>query len=112
MLIQWITIVEFRNYSTLSFNPDSGLNVLSGPNAQGKTNLLEAMGLLLVGRSFRGAKVADLLRWGAADASVNGAVVRGEVTREIRRGVAQREDGGWVVTGDGCPWARAIPFGW
>lgn len=112
MLIQWITIVEFRSYSLLSFKPDPGLNVLSGPNAQGKTNLLEAMGLLLVGRSFRGAKAADLPRWGATGASLSGAVVRGEVTREIRRGVAQREDGGWAVTGEGCPWARAIPFGW
>jgi DNA replication and repair protein RecF len=112
VLIQWITIVEFRSYSLLSFKPDPGLNVLSGPNAQGKTNLLEAMGLLLVGRSFRGAKAADLPRWGATGASLSGAVVRGEVTREIRRGIAQREDGGWAVTGEGCPWARAIPFGW
>ena len=112
MLIQWITIAEFRNYPTLSFNPDPGLNVLIGANAQGKTNLLEALGILLVGRSFRGARTPDLVRWGASGASVNGAVVRGEVTREIRRGVAQREDGGWIVTGDGCPWARAIPFGW
>jgi DNA replication and repair protein RecF len=62
VLIQWITIAEFRSYSLLSFKPDPGLNVLSGPNAQGKTNLLEAMGLLLVGRSFRGAKAADLPR--------------------------------------------------
>lgn len=43
---------------------------------------------------------------------MSGAVVRGDVTREIRRGVSQREDGGWVLTGEGCPWARAIPFGW
>jgi DNA replication and repair protein RecF len=112
VLIRWITIAEFRNYPTLSFTPDPGLNVLSGPNAQGKTNLLEALGLLLVGRSFRGAKAVDLLRWGAVGASVSGVVVRGEVTREIRRGVVRREDGGWVVTGDGCPWARAIPFSW
>ncbi len=112
MLIQWITIAEFRSYRLLSFKPDPGLNVLSGPNAQGKTNLLEAMGLLLVGRSFRGAKAADLPSWGSAGASLSGAVVRGEVVREIRRGVAQREDGGWAVTGEGCPWARAIPFGW
>jgi DNA replication and repair protein RecF len=112
VLIQWITIAEFRNYRSLSFHPDPGLNVLSGPNAQGKTNLLEAMGLLLVGRSFRGAKAADLPRWGAAAVSLAGAVARGEVTREIRRGVAQREDGGWAVMGEGCPWARAIPFGW
>lgn len=112
MRIQWITIAEFRNYQTLSFQPDPSLNVLSGPNAQGKTNLLEALGLLLVGRSFRGARAADLPRWGAGAASVGGAVVRGEIVREIRRGVAQREDGGWAVTGEGCPWARAIPFGW
>jgi DNA replication and repair protein RecF len=112
VLIQWITLAEFRSYPTLSFNPDPGLNVLSGPNAQGKTNLLEALGLLLVGRSFRGARTADLLRWGAGSASIAGAVMRGEVEREIRRGVAQREDGTWVVTGEGCPWARAIPFGW
>jgi len=112
VLIQWITIAEFRSYRLLSFKPDPGLNVLSGPNAQGKTNLLEAMGLLLVGRSFRGAKAADLPRWGSAGTSLSGAVVRGEVVREIRRGVAQREDGGWAVTGEGCPWARAIPFGW
>jgi len=112
VLIQWITIAEFRSYRSLSFTPAPGLNVLSGPNAQGKTNLLEAMGLLLVGRSFRGARPVDLLRWGAAGASLSGAVVRGDVMREVRRGVLQREDGGWVVTGDGCPWARAVPFGW
>jgi len=112
VFIQWMTIAQFRSYRSLSFNPDVGLNVLSGPNAQGKTNLLEAMGVLLVGRSFRGAKAVDLLQWGTVEASVSGAVVRGDVTREIRRGVSQRGDGGWVVTGEGCPWARAIPFGW
>ena len=94
MLIQRITIEEFRSYSALSFKPDPGLNVLSGANAQGKTNLLEAMGILLVGRSFRGTKAVDLPRWGASVATVQGAVVRGEITREIRRTIAQREDGG------------------
>lgn len=107
-----MTIAEFRNYRSLSFHPEPGLNVLSGPNAQGKTNLLEAMGLLLVGRSFRGAKAVDLPSWGAVGATLSGSVVRGEVVREIRRGVTQREDGGWMVTGEGCAWARAIPFGW
>jgi DNA replication and repair protein RecF len=112
VLIQRITIEEFRSYITLSFKPDPGLNVLSGANAQGKTNLLEAMGILLVGRSFRGTKAVDLPRWGASCASIQGAVMRGEITREVRRSIAQREDGGWVITGEGCPWARAIPFGW
>jgi DNA replication and repair protein RecF len=112
VLIQWITIAEFRNYRSLSFHPDPGLNVLSGPNAQGKTNLLEALGLLLVGRSFRGAKAGDLPLWSSMGAAVSGAVVRGDMVREIRRRVSRREDGAWMVTGEGCPWARAIPFGW
>jgi len=112
VLIQWITIAEFRNYRSLSFHPEPRLNVLSGPNAQGKTNLLEAMGVLLVGRSFRGAKTVDLPFWGAPAASLSGCVTRGDVEREVRRGVTQREDGGWIVTGEACTWARAIPFGW
>src|SRR5262245_43333544 len=107
-----MTVAEFRNYRSLSFQPDAGLNVLSGPNAQGKTNLLEAMGLLLVGRSFRGAKTLDLPFWGAQTAVVHGSVRHGDIEREVHRGIAQREDGGWMVTGEGCSWARAIPFGW
>jgi len=112
VFIQWITIAEFRNYRSLSFHPEPGLNVVSGPNAQGKTNLLEAMGVLLVGRSFRGAKTVDLPFWDAPSVSLRGCVVRGDVEREIRRSISQREDGGWIVTGEGCAWARAIPFGW
>jgi len=112
VLIQWISLENFRNYRTLTLSPEPTLNVLSGPNAQGKTNFLEALGVLLVGRSFRGAKAADLARWDAPAASLAGELARGEVTRSLRRELSRREDGGWVVTGEGCPWARAIPFGW
>jgi DNA replication and repair protein RecF len=112
VLIQWIRVENFRNYRALTLTPEPALNVLSGPNAQGKTNFLEALGVLLVGRSFRGAKAADLAHWDTSAASLSGELARGEVTRGIRRELSRREDGGWVVTGEGCPWARAIPFGW
>jgi DNA replication and repair protein RecF len=112
VLIHWITLENYRNYRTLTLSPEPTLNVLSGPNAQGKTNFLEALGVLLVGRSFRGAKAADLTRWETPAASLSGALARGDVTRSIRRELSRREDGGWVMTGEGCPWARAIPFGW
>ena len=76
MLIQWITLENYRNYRTLTLSPEPTLNVLSGPNAQGKTNFLEALGVLLVGRSFRGAKAADLARWDAPAASLSGELAR------------------------------------
>jgi len=110
--IDRVELSDFRNYRTLSLTPAPHLNVLAGPNAQGKTNLLEGLGVLLVGRSFRGAKAADMLGWGASSAFVGGEIRRGETVRAIRRAVVQREDGRWGIGGEGCPWARAIGFGW
>jgi DNA replication and repair protein RecF len=110
--IDRVELSDFRNYRSLSLTPAPHLNVLAGPNAQGKTNLLEGLGVLLVGRSFRGAKAADMLAWGAAGAFVSGEIRRGDTVRAVRRAVVQREDGRWGVGGEGCPWARAIAFGW
>lgn len=112
MEIDRVELSDFRNYRSLSLTPAPHLNVLAGPNAQGKTNLLEGLGVLLVGRSFRGAKAGDMLGWGAPTAFVGGELRRGETVRVIRRAVVQREDGRWGVGGEGCPWARAIGFGW
>ena len=112
MEIDRVELSDFRNYRSLSLTPAPHLNVLAGPNAQGKTNLLEGLGVLLVGRSFRGAKAADMLAWGAVGAFVSGEVRRGDTLRTVRRAVVQREDGRWGVGGEGCPWARAIAFGW
>jgi DNA replication and repair protein RecF len=110
--IDRVELSDFRNYRTLSLTPAPHLNVLAGPNAQGKTNLLEGLGVLMLGRSLRGAKAADMLGWGAAGSFVGGDLRRGETVRAIRRAIAQREDGRWGVGGEGCPWARAIGFGW
>lgn len=112
MEIDRVELSDFRNYRSLSLTPAPHLNVLAGPNAQGKTNLLEGLGVLLVGRSFRGAKAADMLAWGSAGAFVSGEIRRGDAVRAVRRAVVQREDGRWGVGGEGCPWARAIAFGW
>ncbi|HKZ05639.1 MAG TPA: DNA replication and repair protein RecF [Methylomirabilota bacterium] len=112
MHVEWIELSEFRSYSTLSYLPTPTLNVIVGPNGQGKTNLLESLGLLLAGRSFRGSRAADLVRWAAPGAAVQGEIRRADAARLVRRSIAPREDGVWAVLGEGCPWARAIPFGW
>jgi DNA replication and repair protein RecF len=110
--LEWVEFADFRNYRSLSLSPAPSLNILTGPNAQGKTNLLEGIAFLLVGRSFRSAKLAELSYWDSAGAVVTGQIRRMETTRPLRRTVSPREDGAWMVSGEGCPWARAIPFGW
>ncbi|PYM79402.1 MAG: DNA replication and repair protein RecF, partial [Candidatus Rokuibacteriota bacterium] len=78
MQIRWIQLLEFRNYRTLSYRPSAKLNLLVGRNAQGKTNLLEGIAVLLVGRSFRTPRLAELPRWGSPSASIAGEISRGD----------------------------------
>ncbi len=111
MHIEWIHLSDFRNYSHLTYSPTPALNVMTGRNAQGKTNLIEAIGVLLVGRSVRAARPAEMARWDTGGATLTGELCRGETRRLLRRSVACRQDGAWVVAGEGCGWARAIPFG-
>ena len=112
MLIGSVQLLDFRNYQALSYHPGPRTNLLTGRNAQGKTNLLEAIAVLLTGRSFRTTKLADLPRWESETAVVSGEVQRLEGTRTIRRSIQRRETGVWQCTGEGCPWARVIAFGW
>ena len=60
-----LTLTEFRNYSHLLWRPAAAISVVTGPNGSGKTNLLEAVSLLVPGRGLRGARTADLLRQGS-----------------------------------------------
>jgi DNA replication and repair protein RecF len=110
--IGWVQLREFRNYRTLEYQPSSHLNLLIGPNAQGKTNLLEALGFLLTGRSFRTSRLTEVLHWSATTASVAGEVRRVEGTRTLRRAIQKLEHGGAQASGDACEWARVIAFGW
>ena len=70
MRIDTVELDGFRNYSfsIAEFSPD--VNVICGPNAQGKTNLLEAIYLLCTGKSFRARSDSELISFGADAASV------------------------------------------
>ena len=115
MQIGWIHVVEFRNYRTLEYGPAPRLNLLIGPNAQGKTNLLEALGMLIAGRSFRTPRLGEMARWGADASTISGELVRGDGTvgrAVVRRTLAKLPDGRWQSAGESVEWARAIAFGW
>ncbi len=59
-----IQIENFRNIESASVTFTDGVNLLHGDNAQGKTNLLEAIYFTALGKSFRPAKEAELIRFG------------------------------------------------
>lgn len=64
MTVDFLKTTNFRNLNDVSLKPSKGVNVLYGDNAQGKTNLIEAIWLFTGSRSFRGAKDAEMLKFG------------------------------------------------
>ena len=80
----WLT--DFRGYHDADVSFDPGLTAVLGPNGQGKTNLLEAIGYLATLSSFRGAPTEALIRSGA-----DRAIVRAEAEREGRELLLEAE---------------------
>jgi len=68
-----LSLTDFRSYKTLRLSPAARLCVFTGPNGSGKTNLLEAVSLLVPGRGLRGARFSELARQGQ-DATASWAV--------------------------------------
>jgi DNA replication and repair protein RecF len=82
---------DFRNYTHLDLEPHPQLTVLVGPNAAGKTNIIEALRLLTTGASFRRPRWQEMIRWGATQGAANIHAEEGE--RRLDIGVRITEDG-------------------
>ena len=70
MRITNLTVDNFRNHTHSTLQLTAGINVLVGPNAQGKTNLLEAVYLSCVGRGWRTVRDSEMLQFGKERALV------------------------------------------
>ena len=84
MLIKNISLKNFRNHSNIYFDFSSNLNLLTGPNAIGKTNVVEAIHYLSLGRSFKANEDSELIKKGCERAEVNATITEGELTRKIK----------------------------
>ncbi|MEP6462477.1 MAG: DNA replication/repair protein RecF [Frankiaceae bacterium] len=76
MYLRALSLADFRSYTALDLSLDPGVVVLHGPNGQGKTNLIEAIGYLAHQDSHRAGTTAPLVRAGAERAVLRTAVVR------------------------------------
>ena len=83
MHLAHLRLRDFRNYARLDADFAPGFHLLLGNNAQGKTNILEALYLLATLRSFRGIGSAQMVRHGAKGYFVGGHVV-GKATNEVK----------------------------
>lgn len=84
MNLESVALRSFRNYQEAQLTFDPGVNLIVGDNAQGKTNLLEAIAYLGSGKSFRAQKTAELIRFGADFGEVEGTVFAQQRKQTLR----------------------------
>src|SRR5690625_5008643 len=72
MFIKQLQLNNYRNYDKLDMSFENKVNVIIGQNAQGKTNLLEAIYVLAFTKSYRSTNDKDLILWEQPFAKING----------------------------------------
>lgn len=74
MKLNWIRLEGFRNYHDLELKLDTQITALVGLNAQGKTNLLESIAFLALGKSFRATRSLETLHWEHPHGRIQGRI--------------------------------------
>src|SRR5579884_1501877 len=111
MLLERLSLGSFRNYTSLEWAPAPGLNLIVGANAQGKSNLLEAIAMLATGKSFRTSRELELIRTGSVLASVVGSARVASGTLNLACtvaavGASSRKT--YTINGEGVRYARFL----
>lgn len=83
MYIESLALSSFRNYGQLDISFSPGINILYGDNAQGKTNILEAIYLCATTKSHRGSRDREMIMFGQEEAHIRSFYRDGDVSRRI-----------------------------
>lgn len=70
MIIKSLELADFRNYETINISFDKGTNILYGDNAQGKTNILEAIYVSATTKSHKGSKDKEIVNFNKEEAHI------------------------------------------
>ena len=70
MIIKKLELADFRNYESLDISFDKGTNILYGDNAQGKTNILEAIYVSATTKSHKGSKDNEIVNFNKEEAHI------------------------------------------
>ena len=99
MIIQSLELENFRNYGTLSVHFDSRTNILYGDNAQGKTNILEAVYLSATTKSHKGSKDKDLINFASEEAHIRTYVMKDGLENRVDMHLRKNKSKGIAING-------------
>lgn len=99
MIIKSLELENFRNYGELSITFDSGTNILYGDNAQGKTNILEAIYLSATTKSHKGSKDKELINFDAQEAHIRTYVMKDGLENRVDMHLRKNKTKGIAING-------------
>ena len=92
MTIELLRLTDFRNFRDAEIRPGPGVNLITGPNGSGKTSLIEAVGFLSNGRSFRTPLVQRVVSYGCESLTVYAELCSGDDRKRIGISRGKRRD--------------------
>ena len=101
MIVKSIELSDFRNYSSLSMNFDKETNILYGDNAQGKTNVLEAIYLCSTTKSHKGSKDKEIIKLDSEESHIRMVVEKNQMNHTIDMHLKKSKTKGIAI--DGIP---------
>ena len=99
MIIQSMDLENFRNYKTLHLEFDEGTNILYGNNAQGKTNILEAVYLSGTTKSHKGSKDRDVIAFHQEESHIRTIIRKNDISYRIDMHLKKNKTKGIAING-------------
>lgn len=99
MIIKSLELSHFRNYETLDLLFDKGTNILYGDNAQGKTNILEAIYLSATTKSHKGSKDKDVISFGKEESHIRTYLEKDGVEVKVDMHLRSNKSKGIAING-------------
>jgi DNA replication and repair protein RecF len=99
MIVKKLELLNYRNYEYLNIDFDSGINILYGDNAQGKTNILEALYMSGTSKSHKNAKDKETIKFGEEEAHIKTIVLKNDIEYKIDIHLKSHKNKGIAING-------------
>ncbi|MEE1342791.1 MAG: DNA replication/repair protein RecF [Lachnospiraceae bacterium] len=99
MIIQSLELKDYRNYRSLSIEFNKNINILFGNNAQGKTNILEALYMCATTKSHKGSKDKEMIRFKQDEAHLRLYLQKKEISHKIDMHLKKNKTKGVAIDG-------------
>lgn len=100
MIIKSLELSDFRNYNTLNMFFDKGTNILYGDNAQGKTNILEAIFVSATTKSHKSSKDKDIINFDKEEAHIRTYLLKDNIETRVDMHLRKNKTKGIAIDGN------------